>query len=154
VLSGDADGVPVDFGGGPLAPIGTTDAVIGELDASGAHVWSRRIGAPGAVLGGARVTVSQAGNVYVQMLVGGPVDFGGGPVAAALDDIVVASYTPSGAHRWSRAFHVTGQYQAGVDGCGSLVVASPDWGNFDAGYGKVGMQGSGAWYAAVVRFAP
>ncbi|APR78070.1 Endoglucanase [Minicystis rosea] len=156
VLSGLVGAAPVDLGGGPLAPLGSQDFVIVELDASGNHVWSRRFGASGVTFAKSKVTVSQAGDVYLRTSFNGAVDLGGGPISALTADTVVGSYDPSGGHRWSRDFPIAGNYLAGIDGCGSLVVASNDFSHFDAGYGSLYVPGSpyAVWYAAMVRFAP
>jgi hypothetical protein len=99
------------------------------------------------------VSVSQAGNVYLQTGWSGSVDLGGGAIAAVQGDTVVGSYAPSGAHRWSRAFPIKGSYLAGIDGCGSLVVASADLFNFDPGQGM--LQPLDTWLdAAIVRYQP
>jgi hypothetical protein len=156
VLSGTVGAVPVDLGGGPMAPLGSNDVVLGELSASGAYLWSRRVGAAGIPFAGPWVTVSAEGNVYLRTGWSGSVDLGGGPIAAASHDTVVASYDPTGALRWARDFPIAGTYQAGVDACGALVAASVDRA-FDPGQGPVLPQ----WpvlmvntAAAVARFAP
>ncbi|MFT3771238.1 MAG: hypothetical protein QM820_37965 [Minicystis sp.] len=122
VVSGTVGATTVDLGGGSLAPIGAVDLVIAALGSTGNHVWSRRLGGAGLTLASPTVTAASTGNVYVQARYAGAIDFGGGPVAAAISDLAVASYTPAGAHRWSRALPIPGQ--AVVDGCGSLVAAT------------------------------
>jgi hypothetical protein len=155
VLSGLVDAASVDLGGGPLAPLGTEDIVLGELDVSGNHLWSKRFGGPGITFEGPHVTVSAAGDVYLRTAWSGSVDLGGGAITAASNDTVVGSYAPSGAHRWSRGFPIVGAYLAGVDGCGSLVVASND-AAFDLGQGKVlpPVSPTWNWQGAIARHAP
>jgi hypothetical protein len=134
VVHGLASGA-VDLGGGPLAPIGTQDFVLGVLDAAGNHVWSRRFGAAGVTFSSApTVALPAAGNLYLLAQYSGAVSFGGTPVTAAAGDLVVASFTGAGAPRWSRALSIQGQYSTSVDGCGALVVASVDPA-FDPGCG-------------------
>lgn len=159
VVSGYAGAGAVDLGGGPLAQLDAQDMVLVELDPAGNHLWSRRMGGAGAYLfpvnGGygwpADVTISAAGNVYLVTNLGGPaaVDFGGGVISAAGYEPIVASYTPSGAHRWSRAYHFGASVSAAVDGCGSLVVASRSL--LRAGCSH---QSFGPVTPAIARFAP
>ncbi|APR77673.1 Hypothetical protein A7982_03020 [Minicystis rosea] len=139
VVSGAVGVAPVNLGGSPLAPLGEEDLVLGELDVTGHHLWSRRFGGPGisfaSVGSNKRATVwtSGAGDVYLVTSFQGPsepigvhaVDLGGGAVVAQEHDPIVASYSPSGAHRWSRSYHFsTTKLTASVDGCGSLVIAT------------------------------
>jgi hypothetical protein len=123
----------VNLGGGPLPPLGTQDVVVGELDSAGKTLWSKRFGAPGVTFGSATVTTSAAGDVYLLASTNGAVDLGGGPVAGS---VLVGSFSPAGAHRWSRAFAISGGYPIGIDGCGGLVVAGTD-ASFNPGCGNV-----------------
>jgi hypothetical protein len=153
VLGGVVGATAIDLGSGPLAPLGTKDAVLGELDATGNALWNRRFGSPGVTITGANVSVSAAGNVYLQTGWSGSVDLGGGAISAAYSHTVVGSYAPSGALRWSRGFPITGNYRAGIDGCGALVLASDDP-NFNPGTGKILPFGPYNVTVAVVRYAP
>ena len=160
VVSGLAGAAAVDFGGGPLAPLGSNDIVLGEIDVSGNYLWGDRFGGAGITFAGPWVTLSQAGNVYLRTGWGGSVDLGGGAITAvaggvgATGDTVVASYTPSGAVRWSRDFAILGGYIAGIDGCGSLVLMSTPYQQFDPGLGILPPSGQISEVAAVVRYAP
>ncbi|MFT3774752.1 MAG: hypothetical protein QM820_56095 [Minicystis sp.] len=127
-------GAPVDLGGGALVPLGNQDFVLGVLDGAGNHLWSKRFGGLGVNFTNPRVSVSASGDIYVLISGSGTVDFGGGPIPGTAT--VVASFSPSGAHRWSRAFSIDGAYQSFIDGCGGLVVTSTD-SNFDVGCGKL-----------------
>jgi hypothetical protein len=134
LVSGLGGAAPIDLGGGPLLALGAADEVIGVLDAAGDHVWSRRFGGPGVTFAGPRVSASAAGDVYLLTGVAGSVDLGGGVLQGTTT--VVGSYSPSGAHRWSRAFPLSGAYQANIDGCGALVVVTMD-ASVDPGCGNV-----------------
>ena len=79
-------------------------------------------------------------------------NLGGDPITAASGDTVVGSYSPSGAYRWGRDFAIAGAYQASIDGCGSLVVASVAVG-FNPGCGVIGAQPA-LPATAIARFAP
>jgi hypothetical protein len=162
VMSGFVGAGAVDLGGGPLAPLGGQDFVIGELDAAGHHLWSRRLGGPGITFASPKVSTSAAGDVYVLTGWNGTADLGGGGVTVATGELAVGSFSPSGAYRWSRGFHIAGKYLAGLDGCGALVVASTDPA-FDPGCGQVvstpwPLIGPVGWgyslHVALARFAP
>lgn len=157
LLFGSAPAGSVNLGGGSLAPIGTGDLLMVQLDAQGNHVWSKRIGAAGATWASAQVSIATSGDVYVLARYSGSVDFGGGPITAASGDVVVASFTPAGAHRWSHGYSFNKSYAAGIDACGSLVVATADPA-FDLGNGPV-LPSSLSMTAppvniAVIRYAP
>jgi hypothetical protein len=140
VVAGRAGTGAVDLGGGPLAPVGSSDILLAELDPSGNHLWSKRFGGVGTTFAefypgtteDSRVSTSAAGDVYLVTRLGAAVavhaiDFGGGAITAAARDVIVASYTPAGTHRWSRAYHFPGTLvvSAAVDGCGSLALLIP-----------------------------
>ncbi len=151
VMSGLVGAVPVDLGGGPMAPVGSRDLVLGELDAAGNFLWSKRFG--GVTFTSPAVSTSSAGDVYLRTGWSGSASLGGGPISAASNDTVVASFSASGAYRWARDFPIAGVYQAGIDGCGALVVASIDPA-FDPGCGVLA-SAPGLWtQVAVARFAP
>ncbi len=157
VVSGLVGAAPFDFGGGPLAPIGSQDFVLGKLDVAGNYRWGRRFGGAGVTFAGPWVTVVETGDVYLRTGWSGTADLGGGAITAASHDTVVARYAPSGTYVWGRDFAITGQYLAGIDACGALVVASSDPA-FDPGQGTVLPQppytGSFIPSEAIVRYAP
>ncbi len=131
VVHGFVGPVTVDLGSGPLAPLGSQDLVLGELDTSGATLWSRRFGGAGIDFAwNTSVSTSQAGNVYLLTGWSGAVDLGGGAITAAGDDTVVGSWSSTGAYRWGRsyAFGSSPRFAAGIDGCGSLVVVNGNLG--------------------------
>jgi hypothetical protein len=104
-----------DFGGGPLPADSAGAIFIASFDSLGAHRWSRQL-----VQGQsrARVAVDGAGNIYVATNFTEPLDLGTGPLAnAGLNDIVLASFSASGALRWARAYGT-----AGSDGVEDLAV--------------------------------
>jgi hypothetical protein len=146
VLSGLVAATPVDFGGGPLAPLGSQDVVLGELDASGHYLWGRRFGGPGVAFASETVSTSAAGDVYLLTGWSGAVDLGGGAITAASGDTVVGSYSSTGAYRWSRGYSFGSPSFVGIDGCGSLVVAG--------GTLPCAVQGLAFGNDAIARFAP
>ncbi len=94
-----------DLGGGTIAGANatTTDAFVARYDASGVFGWAKTFGAAkddrgeGIAVGGGAVLVAG----WFQ----NTVDFGMGPLAAAMDDgFVVALSTTDGATEWARSF--------------------------------------------------
>ena len=144
LVHGFAGAAPLDLGGGPLAPKGAEDYVIGLLSPTGAHLWSKRLGGAGVTFtsgtgnvgkgGPPLVRAAVGGNVYIAAKYSGAVDFGGGSYSTYPGHLVVASFGASGAHRWTRTFGIAGSYDALLDECGALVVGSIDP-VFDVGCG-------------------
>ena len=114
----------VDFGGGALQPPG---ALVALSAANGAHLWSKSLpaSAPGAIV------VDGAGNLLLTGGFLGSVSFGGSTLTSAgQDDVFLVSYTPSGTHRWSKAYGGTSWDSGGrMVVFGQTVCVS---GNFDA----------------------
>jgi len=148
----------IDFGGGELnSPNAQLDVFIVKLSASGAHLWSQKIGAPGTSEATSGVAVDAAGNVIITGNVTADVDFGGGVLAAlGSADVYVAKYAAAnGNHLWSRRFGGTGNdYGAAVavDGAGNVAVA----GSFerDALFGGLPLLTIGLDDAYVVELNP
>lgn len=93
ILTGYFSGA-LDFGGGPLASIGTKDIVLAKLDASGTHLWSKRFG-DAEWQGGTSLTIDNSGSPLVLGTFNGTVDFGNGPLSSAgKTDIFVAKFSP------------------------------------------------------------
>jgi hypothetical protein len=83
-----------DFGGGPLASAGAADVFVAKLDASGAHVWSKRFGDTGSQFG-TGVATDAGRNVLVTGYFASSVDFGAGPLTSAGgQDIFIAKFSP------------------------------------------------------------
>src|SRR5580692_3592103 len=58
------------------------------------------------------IVVDGAGNTYVTGMYDGTIDLGGGPLASAgISDILVASFSPTGALRWATGFGGSGDDQ-------------------------------------------
>ncbi len=161
VVAGGGFRGTVDFGGGPVTAMPDTDAGVAVGDAfvallasNGDHVWSAGFGSPAAeddeqVRAAA---IDASGNVLVAgtmgRIGGGPVDFGGGPIGGGgYGDAFAASFTSSGAHRWSKAAGhpgVTGEFGAAVDDAGNFYVAGAfDRGRYVASFGP---DGSERWW--------
>jgi hypothetical protein len=117
-----------------------------------AHQWSRRFGAqyPDSAYAAG---VDAQGNVYVAGAFVGTVDFGGGPLISTANssDIFLASYTPSGAHRFSRRVGSTWGDWAGamaVDASGNSYLTGLFSETVDFGGGSVVSVGAGDVFLA------
>jgi hypothetical protein len=103
LVAGESDQT-IDLGGGPLTPLGQTDVWVVKYNASGGHLWSRRIGGQStdAVTG---VEFDGAGNVFLEGNFRWTADFGGISLTAAgpsLEDVYCAKYGPTGALLWAQ----------------------------------------------------
>jgi Beta-propeller repeat len=117
----------INFGGTTLTNTSSTwGAYLVHLSGSGSHVWSETFPNTGLVQLSA-LSVDSSGNVVAGGYFEQSVDFGGGALTAVgQDDIVVATYDPSGRYLWSKQFgastasdYTTG---IGVDPAGNIVV--------------------------------
>ncbi len=107
VVAGYFEGT-IDFGGELLASDGGNDAFVARLDATGAHVFSRKLGGVTEQYG-AGVAVTATGEALVTGGFTGTVDFGGGPVASAGDlDVFLLELTATGSFEALRRFGSSG----------------------------------------------
>jgi hypothetical protein len=102
-IAGDFKGV-IDFGGGPLASLGTgEDLFVAAFDGDGNHLWSRRFGnGGGESMGG--LAADGAGNVLFCGRGNGALDFGGGPLVGAPWEVFLVKLDANGNHVWSRGY--------------------------------------------------
>src|SRR5207302_299370 len=86
------------------------------------------------------VAVDSGGNVVIIGTASGTVSFGGGPITANGYTIVVAKFSPAGAHLWSRgfgdSFSNSGNGVA-VDPSGNIAVTGAFSGPIDVGGGAL-----------------
>jgi beta-propeller repeat-containing protein len=107
LLGGVTTSSSIDLGGGDLRgdPLnaGASDIVVAKYSAAGAHLWSKRLGGSNSDYGSS-VASDPSGNVLLGgMTYSSSIELGGGPLSGAGgSDIVVAEYSPTGAHLWSR----------------------------------------------------
>jgi len=110
-VTGDFRGT-IDLGAGPMTAFKwpaqvdmPSDVYIVKYSPSGAHLWSKRIGAHADEVGTA-IAVDGSGNVLVAGYAGPNVDFGGGELATAGGfDLFVAKYAGNDGHYlWARRF--------------------------------------------------
>jgi FlgD Ig-like domain len=103
VLFGDFGG-SVNFGGGLLTTVGSSNLFLVKLDTDGNHLWSRRFGETGDQ-GSQALAIDPSGRICITGEMDGNLNFGGGvltPVAAP--DIFLAMFNSAGTHLWSKRF--------------------------------------------------
>ncbi|MHA7630623.1 hypothetical protein [Corallococcus sp. M7] len=94
--------------GDPIHEYWADDGMFGTLTASGGEGWVRVLANPGPGDTGEQVAVDGAGNLVVNGIVSSPTpDLGGGELGTdglprTYPPRFVASFSPTGAHRWSR----------------------------------------------------
>lgn len=103
-LVATSDNAAVDFGGGPLFPLGGTDVVVADFDAAGNWQWSDRYGSP-MNDEGQDVAFDVGDNILATGIFRVAIGFGGGVLnAAGGADLFVASWGPYGTFAWNRRF--------------------------------------------------
>lgn len=102
ILAGAVEG-PADFGGGPRTT-GPVSAFLVKYTRDGAWLWDRVFASPAtAFLGG--VATDEQDDLYIAGSFDEATDFGGGPLrpsAPGVETAVVARFSPTGRHVWSR----------------------------------------------------
>jgi hypothetical protein len=146
-------GNTVDFGGGPLTSVGSSDIFVAKYDPAGNHVWSYSYGGS-SYDAGEDIAVDGADNVVVTGNFGGTVDFGGGLLTSAgSGDIFVAEYDFAGSHLWSRrAGGVDGDkgMAIAVDPADDVLLTGFFRGTVDFGGGP--LNSAGAWEIFMVKY--
>ena len=151
----------VDFGNGPLAVNGASDAFLVHYAADGTLLDAVLLGDSGAEYGNA-IDAADDGYLMVAGGFSGTADFGGGPlVSAGGGDVFVARFALNLTHEWSAAYGDTGdQFAVGIDDFDGQValtgqfVGFPDFGGGaldgggpdpDAFVALFGAQGEHVW---------
>ncbi|RKH68022.1 hypothetical protein, partial [Corallococcus aberystwythensis] len=102
ILAGAVEG-PADFGGGPRTT-GPVSAFLVKYTREGTWLWDRVFASPAtAFLGG--VATDEQDHLYIAGSFDEATDFGGGPLppsAPGVETAVVARFSPTGQHVWSR----------------------------------------------------
>lgn len=151
-VSGGTSGTS-DLGGGAVTAQGWGDPFVASYTPARAHRWSRVFPCPGSGFAWS-VAVDASGNVYVLGDFSGTCDFGGGPVTSqGSDDIFLASFSSTGAHRWSKSFGGAdwdsgAQVLAGP--AGALYLTGTFGTTIDFGGGPLAAKGSGDLFVAVL----
>jgi hypothetical protein len=140
--------------GGPCEVTLDRSQSVGAWFESGDVAWRGAFGGTGHD-GAHAIAVDSQSNVIVAGSVGGPADFGGGPLPPAGGlDAFVAKLTPDGSHLWSRRYGAGGDDLAqgvAVDGDDNVIVAGVFAGTVDFGGGA--LQSAGSTDAFVVKLS-
>jgi hypothetical protein len=134
----------------PLVSAGAADIFLAKLDPSGAPLWARRFGGAGAeTVSG--LALDANGNILMNGNTYGPIDFGGGVLAAAY----IVKLSPDGKHLWSHRFGDSGfQAAQGIGAApnGEVWAAGYFTGTIDLGGGP--MTAVGKHDVWIARFSP
>lgn len=123
----------VDFGDGPLSPIGTQDIVLAKLSPNGDPIWSGRFGGE-AFTGTVSLSVAGNGQVLVGGHFDGALDLGAGPLLAAGGASFIAKLDQAGALVGLHQF--SGTFRFAADPGGDALLMSDDT-SLDLGEGAV-----------------
>ncbi|MBK9263992.1 MAG: SBBP repeat-containing protein [Polyangiaceae bacterium] len=149
-FTGSFQGV-VDFGGGAITSMGSTDSMLVKYSAAGNHVWTRQIGAP-LIQDGTSVTTDGAGNAIVTGYIHSTVDFGLGPLTSAgAGDIFVAKYSSTNVPQWAKIFGDSSDQAAlGIktDAQNNVVLVGRMTGSADFGGGTLTSAGGNDMFLA------
>ena len=131
----------VDFGGGGLTSAGSYDIFVAKFAPTGTYMWAKRWGGAAGekALG---LAVDRADNsVVLTGILGGTIDFGGGPLTSAGNgDAFLAKFSSTGAYVWAKRFgDASAQYgvAVSVDGMSDVVVTGRLAGTADFGGGPI-----------------
>jgi len=134
----------IDLGGGAMKAAGGNDLMLARFDASGRHVWSKRIGNPFNEMAGG-IAVDRAGNLVITGSYDRDVDFLGTPlVASGESDVFVARLSPDGAPLWVKSYGTEREdvgYGIGVDDAGNAVLTG--WFESPINFGGGALVGKG-----------
>ncbi|MCK5796699.1 MAG: SBBP repeat-containing protein, partial [Deltaproteobacteria bacterium] len=141
-----------DFGGGALlTSAGDFDIFLASYTAKGALRWAKRFGDAEEDLG-YDIALDPSGNIAFIGEFQGTTNLGGKSlVSAGKRDVVIASFTSAGAHRWSKHFgdsHGDSGRGIAVDRQGNLYITGHNAGTIDFGGGVLTSAGSEDGYLA------
>jgi hypothetical protein len=135
------------FDMGPVTSNGDSDIVLLQYDAGGNLSWVHEFGG-GGWDDAYQLALDASDNIYVVGTIHGTVDYGGGALTSAgtEPDALIASFSPTGIHRWSRKFgaavdwdeaeaitvvgdvvYVSGTFTGSVDFGVAVLTASGTW---------------------------
>ncbi|WP_156040407.1 hypothetical protein [Chondromyces apiculatus] len=151
VCTGSFSGM-MNFGGAALDASGFADLYLAKLSSAGDHMWSENFGSGnGSGSAGAEdIAVDTSGNIFVTGSYTGSLSLGGpnlppfNGATSGYGEVLVAKFTPSGGHVWSRGFPGGGAQtglQIEFDGAGNVIVAGNMEGAVDFGGGLLTSSG-------------
>jgi fibronectin type 3 domain-containing protein len=116
--------------------------------------WAKRFGGSGSESGLA-VALDGSGNIFVAGYFQGLADFGGGILTSSGGyDVVLAKYSSSGAHLWSKRFGGSGNEQVSsiaLDPAGNILVAGSFYGT--GNFGGANLTSAGDADAFVAKYS-
>jgi hypothetical protein len=131
----------IDLGGGTMTTVGGRDAFLAAYTTTGTFAWAKQFGTTEHDdIGG--LDVDASGNIVLGLIAAAALDMGGGvlPAPSPNADIVLARYTMTGQHVWSKRFGDTsGQAPFAVawDGGGNVLLTGFFTGSVDFGGGSL-----------------
>lgn len=154
VIVAGSYGVSTSFGGALLPCAGYEDVFLAKYSGNnGAHQWSQRFGGALPDAGNA-VAVDNDGNIALAGSIRSGMDFGGGFLPALPGQSgFAASYSPTGAHRWSKLYGAGNENSKGIatGPDGQAYVIGRFAGTVDFGGGPI--TAAGSWDLYLVEFA-
>jgi hypothetical protein len=135
------------FDMGPVTSNGDSDIVLLQYDAGGNVSWAHEFGSIGWD-DAYELALDASDNIYIAGTIHGTVDYGGGALTSAgqQPDALIASFTPTGIHRWSRKFGAAIDWDEaqGIVVVGDVVYVI---GNFvgTVDFGVAVLTASGTW---------
>jgi hypothetical protein len=137
----------LDLGGGhSLTGAAQDNGFVASFDSTGAHRWSRVLGAgtTGNLSSCQAIALDASGGVVTTGSFDGSVDFGAGTVTGN-SDIFVAKYSATGTPSWSHHYGGSNYdqgYAIAIAGNGDVMVGGTAYGQVDFGTGNVGASGT------------
>jgi hypothetical protein len=145
----------VDYGGGARAGSGSWDAFLVKYSPTGGHLWSKQLGGS-SVDEGLGIATDTSGNVILTGAFQGTSSYEGGALTSAGGwDVVVAKYSETGAHVWSKRVGGIGSdlgYAVATNSAGNVFVVGAAGGSVDFGGGALPAVGSTDMF--VLNLAP
>jgi hypothetical protein len=147
-------GGTIDFGGGPIASVGSIDVFAAQFNSAGSHQWSGGYGSA-VVEEMWGLAVHSTGNVILAGYSQGGIDFGGGALPnAGGEDMFMARIDPTGVHVWSKSYGSTSYQSAfgvAVANNGDLLLGGQFLNSVNFGGATLTSAGSGD--ASLARFS-
>jgi hypothetical protein len=146
-------GIAADGTGGVVVTGTSNGAFLVKYDTNGVQQWSQSFRSP-VLVQGQDVAISPAGTIALTGNLRGTANFGGAPLTSAGDDdIFLAVFEATGAHRWSQRFGNTGDdwgHGCTFDAPGNLMMTGVFSNSVDFGGGR--LVGAGLNDVYLVKF--
>jgi hypothetical protein len=133
----------LDFGGSTITGTAQASAFVASASPAGTPRWARRLGGAGVTTDSQcnGITIDGSGNVTAAGAFQGSTDLGAGVVTSAgKDDVFVASYSSTGAPRWSRVIggsQIDSARAVASDAAGNVLIGGYFGDMVDFGKGAV-----------------